>query len=174
MKVRKEIGESIVVNLIQKGILQLDKDGEIWRQYKIRSHDKQLIKIKKRKIGHISKHGYKEISVIRNGKKHTFRAHRINWIYHYGRIPEGKEINHIDGDKANNCIENLEVISHSENCIHGFKHNLRVIKLTRDEVRELKYLLKIGYPVKFLSKRYNITKRHVNKIKNGKAWSYVK
>ena len=174
MNVRKKIDESFVSNLIKRGILKLDKNGEIWRQYHIRPHDKQLIKIKIRKIGHISQYGYKDISVPHNRKKYTFRAHRIIWVYHHGRIPEGKVINHIDGNRTNNRIENLEVVTYSENTIHSFKNNLRVIKLTSDEVSEMKYLLKIGYPVKFLSKKYNISTQHVIKIKNGKSWSFVK
>ena len=174
MKVRKKIDESIIVNLIKRGILKLDKNGEIWRQYRKKPNDKQLIKIKRRKVGHITRYGYKDIAVIHNEKTYVFRIHRIIWVYHHGRIPEGKVINHIDGNKTNNRIENLEAVTHSENSIHSFKNNLRVIKLTRDDVREMKYLLKIGYPVKFLSKRYNISKRHIYSIKKGEAWHYVK
>ena len=33
-------------------------------------------------------------------------------------------VNHIDGDKQNNSIENLEWVSHSENMIHAYKMGL--------------------------------------------------
>jgi HNH endonuclease len=45
--------------------------------------------------------------------------HRDVWEYHYGKIPEGYQIHHKDGDKLNNEIENLECIEHSE---HVKKH----------------------------------------------------
>lgn len=34
------------------------------------------------------------------------------------------EVNHIDGNKKNNCVWNLEWCSHSENMIHAYDHNL--------------------------------------------------
>lgn len=37
------------------------------------------------------------------------------WISFKGPIPEGYEINHIDHNKYNNCIDNLECISHRDN-----------------------------------------------------------
>src|SRR5206468_11136264 len=41
--------------------------------------------------------------------------HRRVWEDHYGSIPEGHHIHHIDGDTGNNRIENLA-------CISGFDH----------------------------------------------------
>lgn len=41
-------------------------------------------------------------------------AHRWVWINHYGAIPKGMDIHHKDGDKDNNEIENLEMLSRSD------------------------------------------------------------
>ena len=46
-----------------------------------------------------------------NGKQH--RTHRLIFAYHYGFLP--KFIDHIDGDKTNNCIENLRNATISQN-----------------------------------------------------------
>lgn len=43
-----------------------------------------------------------------------YRAHRVIWLLEKGRWPDG-EIDHIDGDVANNRIENLRDVSHSTN-----------------------------------------------------------
>lgn len=40
--------------------------------------------------------------------------HRDVWTFHNGAIPAGKEIHHIDGDKANNQIENLQCVTRAE------------------------------------------------------------
>ena len=42
------------------------------------------------------------------------KAHRVAWAIHHGAWPKG-EIDHIDGDPANNRIANLRDVSHAEN-----------------------------------------------------------
>lgn len=44
--------------------------------------------------------------------------HRYVWERHHGGIPSGFHVHHIDGDKANNEISNLEVLSASEHSTH--------------------------------------------------------
>ena len=171
---RKIIDESYAVSLIKKGILILDSSGQIWRQYLRQANTKKLLKIKPRKIGFTTKNGYKRMAVIHNKKSYYFWVHRIVWAYHHGKIPEGKVINHIDGKKSNNRIDNLQAVTKSENIIHSIKTNLRVHKLTANQVREIKYLIKIGYSNDFICDRYHIGKRHLHGIKSGKSWSYVK
>lgn len=41
-------------------------------------------------------------------------AHRLAWLYMYGEFPD-KFIDHINGDRSNNCISNLRVCSNGEN-----------------------------------------------------------
>jgi hypothetical protein len=44
----------------------------------------------------------------------SYPAHRVIWALHYGKWPEG-QIDHINGDPADNRIENLRDVSHAEN-----------------------------------------------------------
>ena len=53
--------------------------------------------------------GYRVIKIY--GKR--YRAHRIIFMMHYGYMP--KYIDHIDGDRLNNKIENLRECNHNEN-----------------------------------------------------------
>lgn len=46
--------------------------------------------------------------------------HRVVWRMHHGQIPDEWDIHHIDGDRANNSIENLECLPKSQ---HGAVHN---------------------------------------------------
>src|SRR3990167_7950366 len=41
--------------------------------------------------------------------------HRAVYIYLFGEIPEGMEVDHIDGDGLNNSVKNLRLVSHKEN-----------------------------------------------------------
>ena len=43
------------------------------------------------------------------------RSHRIIWEMHHGPIPKGMQIDHIDGDCANNKLENLRLATNREN-----------------------------------------------------------
>lgn len=56
-------------------------------------------------------HGY---VVIGHGGK-TYRAHHVVWLMFRGEIPQGAEIDHINGNRADNRIENLRVVSKPEN-----------------------------------------------------------
>ena len=47
------------------------------------------------------------------------RLHRTVWEFHNGPIPAGYDIHHIDGDRANNDIDNLQLLEGSE---HGRVH----------------------------------------------------
>ena len=48
-------------------------------------------------------------------------AHRWVWINHHGAIPKGMDIHHKDGDKSNNEIENLEMLSRSDHLKEHWK-----------------------------------------------------
>lgn len=50
--------------------------------------------------------------------KHNLRAHRIAWFLHYGAWPVN-QVDHIDGDRANNRINNLRDVTQSDN-----QHNI--------------------------------------------------
>ena len=63
--------------------------------------------------------GYYRCSVVVNGKRKMYLLHRYVWEYHNGEIPKGYDIHHINGDKDNNDISNLEVI---QRCEHLKQH----------------------------------------------------
>lgn len=80
------------------------RDGELYR------------KKSGKKVGIVNKRGYKIIII----KYKEYHAHKLIFIMHKGYSP--KEIDHIDGNKINNCIENLREVTHSQN-MHNRKIN---------------------------------------------------
>lgn len=65
-----------------------------------------------KRAGHISSDGkYIKITI----GKSDFYAQRIIWTWHYGVIPPGFEMDHIDGNGMNNVIENLRLATVGQN-----------------------------------------------------------
>ena len=60
-------------------------------------------------VGFITKQGYRHTDVDRQ----PIMVHRLVWLYHYGWLPEF--IDHIDGDKLNNRVENLRPATRAQN-----------------------------------------------------------
>jgi hypothetical protein len=54
-------------------------------------------------------------------KQKNYYVHRLVWEQFNGPIPEGMVINHIDGNKKNNDLNNLELVTHAENIRHAFE-----------------------------------------------------
>lgn len=63
-------------------------------------------------------------------------AQRWVWINHYGSIPKGMDIHHIDGDKNNNEIENLEMLSRSEHLKRHWKEGRFDLEKRRKQLTE--------------------------------------
>ncbi|MEP7377605.1 MAG: NUMOD4 motif-containing HNH endonuclease [Chitinophagaceae bacterium] len=72
--------------------------------------------------------GYVDVRLFKNGKIVTRFIHRLMAEAFIPKLPEKEEINHIDGVKTNNSIENLEWVTHQENMAHAYK--LGLIKKT--------------------------------------------
>lgn len=71
-------------------------------------------------------YGYLRVAIM-IGKVRKYRyIHRLVVETFIGEIETGKEVNHIDHDKTNNRLVNLELVSHSENCQKSFEFGNRV------------------------------------------------
>ena len=61
--------------------------------------------------GCVNAHGYHVVKIARK----QYRRNRLVWIYHYGDIPEGMEIDHRDTDRSNDCVHNLRLATKAQN-----------------------------------------------------------
>ena len=65
------------------------------------------------------KNGYLQVNLWKNGIKETYTVHRLVYEAFNGVIPEGLHVNHINENKEDNRIENLNLMTPKENCNHG-------------------------------------------------------
>lgn len=134
-----------------------------------------------------AKDGYLKTVLLNDGGKYKGGLiHRFVTSAFYGAISDGMEVNHIDGDKLNNSITNLEYCTHSENCQHACDTGLwtskvgdlnGMSKLTKDQVRTARDAKKCNgrfWGRNKMAKEFGISSKHLQKIVNNKAsWSNV-
>ena len=79
----------------------------------------------------VEKSGYLLVDFrLTNGKKKTIRLHQL--VYHSFNNTQplkGMVVDHINGNKSDNTLKNLQFITHSENCARGKNHTERKHKL---------------------------------------------
>ena len=68
-----------------------------------------------------TKSGYKAVSFWIDGARKTFLSHRLVALAFIPQVVGKNFVNHKNGNKADNRVENLEWCSKSENAIHAYK-----------------------------------------------------
>ena len=131
----------------------------------------------------IEKAGYYRIISSKEGN-YGKRLHRLIYEKHYGKIPEGYHIHHIDGDKLNNEISNLECLTASEHVsLHMQGNNHMSGKHLSDETKMKmskahKGMLHSDEHCKNISKArnttgfYRVDKHKHDEVRQGYVWRY--
>ena len=74
--------------------------------------------------------GYLQIQFTKNGRKVGYLAHRAAWLLYYGIDPGANEIDHIDGNRSNNKIENLRLVDNQGNMENKRKYKNNTSEVT--------------------------------------------
>lgn len=85
--------------------------------------DGNVYSLKHNKVKLIAKaphtRGYQQFRVCIDGKSKMYLVHRFVYECHYGIISKGLQCHHIDHNKHNNSLDNLQVVNQFENMAAG-------------------------------------------------------
>jgi hypothetical protein len=126
----------------------------------------------------LNRTGYYFVRLRKDGHTKSFKIHRLVAMNFIPNENDKSEVNHIDGNKTNNVVGNLEWVSRSENLKHAFKIGLKSVegernpksKLTKADVEEIRRRLSEGEFQKYIASDFGITIAAVSDIKTGKRW----
>ena len=134
----------------------------------------------KLKRSHITKYGYRRITLCNNYHVKHYFIHRLIAEYFIPNKHNYPCVNHIDGNKLNNSIENLEWCNHSKNNKHAYLLGLNKkrsgeshprSKLSQDDVNNIRKIYsKGGTTYRKLAIMYNVTYAHIGAIVRMKIW----
>lgn len=125
--------------------------------------------------------GYKVVSIRNGATKLQCRAHRIVWISQHGVLPEGYCIDHINKDKQDNRIENLQLLTPQENSSKAKDDGLylegldnKATKLDPDLRDEVAYLYQhSNLTQRQLAEVYGVSKSRINQIIKEVGWTDI-
>jgi hypothetical protein len=156
-------------------IKSLDRYVEYKNGYK-RLHKGKILRILKDTAG------YCQVNLWKNGKLKRRSVHKLvadAFIVNCEHLPQ---VNHVDGDKDNNHVLNLEWCSASYNVKHAYDNNLKSgnfgskngsSKLKESDIIDIRNMLSSGYYLKDIAKKYNVSISTISGIKLGKYWTKV-
>lgn len=151
-----------------------------YENYQISDNGIVINKKGKKRKTYITSYGYEHIQLHKNGKRKTFRIHRLVAEHFIPNYDNKTEVNHIDGNKLNNNVKNLEWCTRSENQLHAYKIGLQKLgeehynsKLKKKDIIEIRDMLDKGISHFDISKHFNVSKSLITKINNNKIWKHI-
>ena len=125
--------------------------------------------------------GYRRYAIIINGERKSLLGHRIVAITFLPNPDNLAEVNHIDGNRANNNLSNLEWVSREGNQQHAFRTGLNSNKGSKngkaemDETTSRQMYLELlkGKTITEVSREFGYSKSSLAKLKGRVTWTEI-
>jgi hypothetical protein len=122
--------------------------------------------------------GYKSVKLSKNSKYEHRYVHRLVAEAFLENPQNKKTVNHKNGKKDMNNVENLEWLTYSENHKHAYNTGLKERKATRGntklsspDVVKIRFLLSQGITHQTIADMFNVSRYTITDISIGKSWS---
>jgi len=159
------------VNITKCPKWYINREGEVWSV---------------NKGGLLSPHqsgtGYKQLIYGRRGFRKKYYIHRLVAETFIGEIPEKHCVNHVDGNKLNNNVGNLEIVTQKQNNQHAIVTGLKKkwrgethphSKLTEEDVINIRRRKKNGESGASIARDYTVSAHTINDVYRGKSWKWL-
>jgi len=127
----------------------------------------------------VSSNGYLVVSLSHVGRRQSFTVHGLVVRAFLGPKPPSMEVNHRDGNRINNRLDNLEYVTRRYNIRHAFAlqlyrrdgvHNARA-RLTPDQVIEIRQCWASGgWTHAELARSYGVNRKTIGDIIHSRTW----
>ena len=122
--------------------------------------------------------GYYRVQISIKSKSISLSVHRLVALAFIPNPENKPDVNHKDGDKSHNYVENLEWATKSENVKHAFAHGLNSnagemnpkSKLTEKDVIKIWNDIRKGMNFTTIGNKYSVSKATISHIYNGDTW----
>lgn len=112
--------------------------------------------------------GYLRVGLSINNKPVVRFVHSLVYEAYNGKIKEGLEVDHIDGDRLNNHKDNLQALTHEDNCLKRSTTTLSV-----SDVVDIKERLRKGERVVDIAEVYGRPPTTISNIKHEVNWKNI-
>lgn len=132
------------------------------------------------------KDGYLIVTLRREGKAKTFRVSRLVASAFIPNPSNLQYVNHLDGVRDNNHVDNLEWCTQSHNIKHSYNIGLKkpssnnlkgskmgTSKLTEAEVLDIRRAIDKGCKQVDLANKYNVSISTISAIKHRRKWNHI-
>lgn len=122
---------------------------------------------------------YLSVQLSKDNHTEKFMIHRLVAYMFLGlRSESDLEVNHIDGNRYNNKLDNLEIVTHQQNIDHSIIHQLKDdygekstnAKLTNEQAYNIRRMWQNGMPQNIIAQKFQISKQTVCNIVHYKTY----
>lgn len=128
----------------------------------------------------ITPNGYNQCCLRINKKYKYYYIHRLVAEHFIKKINNNMEVNHKDGNKLNNNIKNLEILTSKENKYHAkinklvaSSENHGLTYLTNKDILKIRQLANSGFSNSEIAKKYKLTTKYIWAIVTRRTWKYI-
>ena len=131
----------------------------------------------------ITPEGYPKVTLSVGGKRKHRKVHRLVAESFLDKTDESFIVNHIDGNKSNNSVLNLEWVSYSKNVKHALELELSMqrgethdcAKLKDSDIPLIRKLrVEYGLKLKTIALIFGVHRVTINDIFTGRTWTHIK